>query len=447
MKKERILLLIQSAFSRIIGLLCGVFITVSIPNCLDADSVGKYYLFAAVISISVVFEGGMSYSICQHLSRFAGQKNSQNSRLEYDELSIRKVSSLVQNLLRGLANRSLWMFLIVNVYGFYNQITFESQFHSSIAIQWALVGIAAISSMFSLCCESVLEALGFIKISNQVKILRIVSFAIGTLSILYFARSGFAFVVGTILGSILSILIAFKFISQTSIVDISSIFTKNSKNSLSLLSENRSVAFSRRIRISWISGFFIGNCYTIISAHVSGKAVAGKIGYLLQIISAIISLGTVTIQMSTPFYGAALAKKDFGALRKEFVQSSRIAMLVVALGFLIFITIKSMGLPLLERVFRYLPSNKIVILSFISAWLTVVTTAQASYIRSQIVDPYFKISIANAFITPLAIILACLFFPQDGVFYAYIFNTVVVSVIPSVFVYKRYMTCNNKLIS
>lgn len=428
-----------SLISRSIGLIIGALLVFILPRYMNRVDLGLYYLYSALIGAYIIFESGLSYAGSQYLSRVASKLNISKGAIEGEVSDVHELQEQFILIFQTIFRRIPVLIGAVVLVGLIYAVKDDKPFTSTIMLSWIVVALTSALLMLSSSLETIFEGMGLLKVCNQAKLIRSILSGIVLLLVVIMISNPLAIAASFFFGSLTSIIYlqvkcnyknwAFDGLTLTEIY-----MHPKSKTKSHLKFKD----FSNKIRISWISGYFIGSAYLPISGFFVTAETLAKFGFLQHIINATTSVATIGIQMSTAYYGDAIKRGATEKLHSIFLRTTVIAASAVGIIYSVVLIIYNFKFDALGYVFNLLPDYGIVISCFIASFLSIITASQAAYVRAHHVDPYYLPALINAALTPCVTMAACLLYNEDGIFLAYVFNVVVLSVFPSLFIYKRH---------
>ena len=149
-----------------------------------------------------------------------------------------------------------------------------------------------------------------------------------------------------------------------------------------------------RYAISWASGYFSFQIYNPMTFSIFGASAAGKVGYSLSIVQAMYTVSNAWSLISIPKYNMAVEKKEWlymdSLLRRNLIYSS----IVYIMGILaLFITKR---IPFTEKfIWSRVVSGQSMIILCGAYYLTMISYAISTYLRSHKKEPYMVVSVLS----------------------------------------------------
>lgn len=153
--------------------------------------------------------------------------------------------------------------------------------------------------------------------------------------------------------------------------------------------------FQWRIALSWLSGYFIFQLFTPVLFAFHGPAVAGRMGMSITVTGAITTVALAWVTTKSPTFGKFAALRQIKALDELFFKSFRQAIWISG-GFVSLLvagifSLNSVHFAYSERVLQPLPFT----LLSVTAFVNVIISAEAIYLRSFREEPFLPVSLLN----------------------------------------------------
>jgi O-antigen/teichoic acid export membrane protein len=376
----------------------GVIVATLVPSFLSSAEQGFYYAFASLIAIQVFFELGLAQVL---VVKFAGlyQQSSEALNASTERLGLLLFASRVCYRLIGFS-----FFVIVLLAGF---MFFSS--HSVGEINWKapwfVLVLATSINLIQSVKLSYLEAVGHL---HHVAIARLRA------SLL----SSFLFILVIVFGGRLwsacvqPIVNAF-FLTLWIYTHKHSLLYRQERGAS--VSSNRIIwrlwlsdvfPMQWKISISWISGYLIYQLYTPFVFARYGSVEAGKLGYVISIMSSLMVVGTTFVSALSPTLASLFASKRYTELVSVFERSFCLS--ISALVVLLFsVPLILFCLPLVSDIFaaRFLSVPEALAFAF-NYLFAGATFALSIYLRAQQDDPLVVPTLVTAIVTLLCILIA-----------------------------------------
>lgn len=392
-----------------------------IGNYFSPIEQGFYYGFASMLGLQVFFELGLGYVIMQTASHLSGGEDKNSSGLN-DGL---KSKALLGRLFADVVKIYCAIFLIFTIFmGAGGWWFFERSADSSV-VDWQLPWILLVPIFgFSILTNAVFSFLEGMGLVADIAIARLLQLIAGTI-ILWMAL-----IVGWKLGGLVL------YNAASLAVAIAIILVRHQKALWALylvrglpgsIQWKKEIwPFQWRIALSWISGYLGTQSITLIIFDRLGPVDAGKFGFSLTAMGAIVSGASVWFSTKAPIYGKYIVQGKLGELDSIYYKTLKTAIIVGIMGVTIFMTaLIIMNLFKYQIVDRFLPLTALLVMGF-AAVAQVRIGAQATYLRAYRKEPFLLFSLAIGLIQAISAYILTSYFNLEYtiIFYSFMYSMV-----------------------
>lgn len=375
---------------------------------LTADCQGYAYTFGSVLAISIFLEMGFSQNILQFASHeFASLSFEPNGSLTGDPDSYSRLISLGRLSLKYYGVASILFFTSLMVIGNW---FFSTSHDVGISWQgpWLLVSVTSALGLFLNPCWSLLEGCNKIP---EVEKFRFYSGVLGFLGLTIGLVCGwglYAVCMNSLVTTILSLL--FLSIRWRHFV---SMFLEPSKGPV-ISWQHEIWPFQWRIAVSWMCGYFIFSIITPTVFRLSSPHAAGQVGFTIQLTRLVASLASSWSTTRLPEFGMLVAKREWAALSKIWRRATIMNVAVTAGGSFAMIVA-------MEFMVRHVPGLgeryggwMVAICFSISMVAQAYINSLAFYLRAFKEEPFMWMSILNALLSFILIVMLTWAFQIKG---------------------------------
>jgi O-antigen/teichoic acid export membrane protein len=161
-----------------------------------------------------------------------------------------------------------------------------------------------------------------------------------------------------------------------------------------------------KISLSWISGYLIFQLYTPVIFRHYGSIEAGRVGYTMTILTAILLVSTTFTNALAPRLAALFSSASFSEYNRIFNRSMRYSSIALFLLLSFSVILASIsyayGLPYSDRL---LPPIEIAIFAA-SVFCTGIISCLSIYLRSQQKEPLLSNSLATAAAMTISVLVS-----------------------------------------
>lgn len=374
---------------RVWSLISGFGTVVLIPVFLEPEEQGFYFAFSSIIAIQIFFELGLSQVLIYRFS-------------DLRQLSDRTGETRLQVLL--LASRLLYRWLggLYFVAALTSGLFFFSN-HAAGDLQWQapwiVLTIATAVNLVHSVKLGFLEAVGAM---HHVSVARLRASILAT-SVLFLVLACGG---GLWSACVVPVANALWFSAWLQQHRHAASYREERQNQTVQTTEIRTLwmrdifPMQWKISLSWISGYFIFQLYTPIVFKRYGSIEAGKLGYVIAIMSTLLVVATTFTTALAPKLAALYARRQINDYNKVFDRSFRLSGAALTCSLLSVVAASSLcqalALPIADRL---LSSTDTLIYAGI-ATVSGLTSCLSIYLRSQQQEPL----LANSIVTSLALV-------------------------------------------
>ena len=394
-----------SSGSRVVAAFTGVISIFFISTFLSGVEQGFYYTFGSMISIQVFFELGLTSIITQYVAHEAAHLKIEDNKLVGDEKYKSRLGSLLHFCVKWYAIISILFFVTLLIAGFvfFNKYGKE---HDGVSwqIPWVLVCIGSFIKLFQSPLNSFVTGLGFVKEMSKVGFWQQIILPLSAWLGLAF---GFKlYVVG--ISSIIAALIWNIYVHKTLIwFLLINLWRVRITDKISYMKEI--FPYQWRIAMSWISGYFIFQCFNPVLFATEGAVVAGQMGMTMNVLNQIQTFSMSWINTKVPRMSGLIALKDYVTLDRIFNTTQK-QMIGVCL---VLVSIMFLGLWILDFT-QFTIGNSVLSERFLDLLPLLLMTlplvrniyvfSWATYLRCHKKEPYLKNSVVCAVLCIISIL-------------------------------------------
>lgn len=379
--------------------LSGVISLILLTRFLTPVQQGYYYTFVNILAIQVFFELGLSTVIMQFASHEKAKLSwNATGQLEGDPGAKSRLASLLHFSVLWYGVVAALVILIVFPVGF--------AFFSSHAVPgqpiawqmpWLWIVLVTAGSLAISPILAVLEGCGLIA---EIATVQVAQSVIG--SILFWAAlSGHwgLFTAPVTNTAVLVTTAGWLWIKKRRF--IRDLLTR-SRGSVEIQWKQEVWPLQWRVALSWLSGYFITQLYTLVLFAYHGAVAAGQMGLSLSVMSAIAAIALAWITTKSAFFGTWIAQGDFDRLDRVFFSCLWQSLAVSGLGGLCFwagaFYLTQVHHPLAQRLLA--PDALALLVG--STVIGHIVTAEAIYLRAHKQEPFLWLSVIVGALTGLS---------------------------------------------
>lgn len=386
-----------SSGSRIIGAFTGILNIFFITSFLTGVEQGFFYTFWSILSIQVFFELGLTSIITQFVAHEAAHLKIDGGIFVGDDKYKSRLGFLLHFCVKWYAIISILFFITIIIVGFVFFTTYGKDSDDvNWQIPWMLVCVSAFIKLFQSPLNSFVSGLGFVKEMSIVGFWQ-------QMILPLFTWIGLAlgiklYVLG--ISTILSALIWYIYVYKTSILGLlTNLWRTKISERVSYTKEI--FPYQWRIAMSWISGYFIFQCFNPVLFVTEGAVVAGRMGMTMSILNQIQTFSMSWINTKVPRMSGLIALKDYCSLDRLFDTTQKqmigvclflVCAMFVGLWVLDFTQFKIGNNVLSDRFLDFLP----LLLMTLPLIRNIYVFSWATYLRCHKKEPYLKNSVVTA---------------------------------------------------
>tara|TARA_B110000114_G_scaffold185799_1_gene235024 strand:+ start:2729 stop:4087 length:1359 start_codon:yes stop_codon:yes gene_type:complete len=408
-----------TSFARIIQGLGGIVSIVFIAKYLTGIEQGFYFTFSSILAIKVFFELGLNGIITQYVAHEVASLSLEKDQYVGEIKHLSRMASLLHFCIKWYSILGVGLFLILSATGY---VFFKNFYKTEVGVDWIIPWILLSfgTTIYFLISPFIafIEGLGKVKEIAKIRLIEQIGTLIGLWSGLIF---GLKLYVGGI-GLFVGMLILCFFILKHFYTLLKNIYSINISEKVSYVKEI--LPYQWKIAVSWISGYFIFQLFNPVIFATEGAVIAGQMGMTIAAISAIQSLSLSWINTKVPLFSNLIALKKYIELDKIFnvtlKQSVFINGSALTILFLIITLIRKYNI-IIDGIFvgdRFL-DNLPMILMMIPIFLNQYVFSWATYLRCHKKEPLLVMSIVNAILCTLSIILMQKYYGIIGITFGY----------------------------
>jgi len=408
-----------TSFARIIQGLGGIVSIVFIAKYLTGIEQGFYFTFSSILAIKVFFELGLNGIITQYVAHEVASLSLEKDQYVGEIKHLSRMASLLHFCIKWYSILGVGLFLILSTTGY---VFFKNFYKTEVGVDWIIPWILLSfgTTIYFLISPFIafIEGLGKVKEIAKIRLIEQIGTLIGLWSGLIF---GLKLYVGGIALYVGMLILCF-FILKHFYTLLKNIYSINISEKVSYVKEI--LPYQWKIAVSWISGYFIFQLFNPVIFATEGAVIAGQMGMTIAAISAIQSLSLSWINTKVPLFSNLIALKKYIELDKIFnvtlKQSVFINGSALTILFLIITLIRKYNI-IIDGTFvgdRFL-DNLPMILMMIPIFLNQYVFSWATYLRCHKKEPLLVMSIVNAILCTLSIILMQKYYGIIGITFGY----------------------------
>ena len=184
-----------------------------------------------------------------------------------------------------------------------------------------------------------------------------------------------------------------------------------------------------RLAVSGVVGYFGFSLFNPVMFRYHGAVVAGQMGMMLALISALASVAMAWVQAKVPFLGIKISNKEYDLLDRRFLRISIISIIVISCGaaglWVAVYLLNAFHHPFAQRLLSPLPAG----LFLIATVLLQICQCQSTYLRAHKREPLVVMSAVSCLTLGLLVWLLGWNFGPVGAATAYL-ATVAFMILP-----------------
>lgn len=377
---------------------------------LDLKSLGYAYTFNSVLAISIFLEMGFSQNLVQFVSHeFSKLKFNENGDLGGDEKSFSRLVSVGRLSFKYYGIAAVVFFAILITIGQWFLGLNDGQ-NSGISWRgpWILAAASGSTSLLINPFFSLMEGSNRIEYTEKIKFW---STIIGFLC----TASGLIAGLGLYALSFTPLMVFAVSISYfiTCHRNYFHIFLKPPKTS-TVSWKKEMWPLQWRMAVSWVSGYFIFSTVTPSVFRILGAEAAGKMGFTLQVCRLIGSIASTWTTTRIPQFGMLVAGKNWHTLDSIWKNATQTALILVILGSTIMLAVFNISKPFFTEIAERYAGNTVTLLISLSVVAHTMTNCMAYYLRAFKTEPFMMLSLQNAVISTVSVIVMSSYFGLFG---------------------------------
>lgn len=384
-------------------LIAGAITVIGIPFWLNPIEQGYYFTFASILAIQIFFELGFNYVLIQFTAAEMAQlRCNRRGVLRGSPTALARLGSLTQLSRRIYFWLATGYLLVVSMSGLLFFSHAREQKPEFWALAWTLMVIFASGNLLLSPRLALAEGAGRV---GQIARLRTLQSVVG------YTGAWVAFALG-------AGLLAVPIISGTALAG-SCIWLWRDRRFFASLERNASrlktsriiwkdeiFPFQWRIALSWISGYLIFQLFNPILFHQYGPREAGRVGLLLAIFNALITLAMSLVNAKGPLIASLLSAGQRASAKQLFKRQFWSSTVIFITLIIISLVVTFYFLPYSPHLRERLPSDSVI------WWLTIVSASNqivfslAVFMRAHGEEPLVLPSVATGLATLAVVLIA-----------------------------------------
>ena len=381
-------------YNKLWGLFKGPVTIFFILGFLTSAEQGLWYTFLSLGALTIFAELGFTTIITQFVSHEFSKLEESEGALVGDISSLNKAISLIRFSIKFYAYIIPTAIIILSVIGYFY---FGKQLND-VYSAWLVFSIIGGLTLFSSLLQSIYQGLDKVKKTQQNILVGSVLMALSNWLLLYFKYGIWALVLGNFIGLIVMLVLLYRTapLFWKQIYHFDQIDEHNWFNEI--------INLQWRYALSWISGFFIFFLYVPMVNKYEGLILAGQLGLSLSLIKSINGISYSWIASKIPKFNILVAQKKDEELMNLFISSFWQGVF----NFIFFSIIFILLMLILNNYNFY--SDRFLNIE-LTIYLILTQLAQliigflAAYLRSHKTEPFYYLSILNAVLVSVAVLL------------------------------------------
>ena len=381
-----------------------------IPLFLNDSQMGYWYTFGSIAALSTFADLGFTTIITQFSAH-------ENAYISFDEKKhdftdsnekIGKISSLFRFSIKWSSIVTFVCSIVILLIGILVFMK-DSQSNVEWIIPWIIYSISSALNFFTQVVLAFFEGCNQIVVSQRIKLIDgILVNGLGILG-LFFGLGLYSLSIPLMVSTFVVIIQILFYYRKVIIRMIKCKIIKDNiwvKDVLKLL---------WKYAISWGSGYLIFQIYNPIVFAIYGSESAGKVGYVLTIITAFVSIANIWSYVSVPKINLLVEKKEWKKLDKVF--NNNIILIEVTFVFEILLFILVSRVPILDDfISKYVFSMIALIIISIGYFFQLFVSYCGVYLRAHKQEPLMILSLVTAIISIVLTVIFIYTLTLDFVF-------------------------------
>ena len=344
----------------------GVILWPFILNQMSAEAVGIWNIMITIMGFVALLDFGFQPSFARNISYiFSGVNKLQKQGI----LTVDNIGSVNYSLLKGtlIAMQKFyrWMALgvliILGTAGtayFYQILQKYSGDRTDALIAWIILIALNSYNVYTLYYHALLLGKGYIRRERQIMILSQSIYLCLAIILIYSSLGLTAIVASQAVSIILQRVLSYRvFFTQDIKKRIALVESVSTKEILKAISPN-----AIKVGLTELGGFLVNKSAIIIGSLFLTLEETACYGITLQIVTILMTCGTVYYQSITPKIAQSRAQGDIPTLKVLFAKSTYIFLATCIVGGAIIITLGNWGLQLIGSETKFLPTEMLSIL-------------------------------------------------------------------------------------
>jgi hypothetical protein len=373
----------------------GALLVFLVPMFLTPQEQGYYFTFSSIIALQVFFELGMNFVLTQIVSSDRPFVEISGNELIGAGDRVDRISKVFKLSLRWYSVTMCAFLIVMVLFGF---TFFRLEGQNDLVrweTPWILLAILSAFNLFISPFLSIFEGLGFVGEIARMRLFQSVASSI--LMVIVFWGGGGLFVacIPALMSAVFGTLwlaLRLKFIKSIFII-------KHNATESNFNWRNDILPLQWRVSVSWISGYLIFSLYNPIFFSKFGSVVSGKIGLILAVYSALLTLSISWVNANLPKMSGLAATGQIKTLNNTFYKLMRISVSINFItGFFFILAIyfgKGIGIPIMDR----FPGVDTVFYIYLIFFLQLISGCLALYVRAFKQELFVVSSVATALIS------------------------------------------------
>lgn len=402
-------------FTRMWGGLAGLLTILLVATRFSKIEQGYYYTFSSLLALQVFFELGLITVLAQFAAHeFAFLSWGKMGEIKGDETHRDRFVDLLGKGFKWYTVSAALLILVLLPAGllFFTQSS-ENSIDFPWRLPWALAVTGVGCNLMLLPFYAVITGSGDVASINRREMMGWMTGSI--FSWLVILGGGGLYAVPAFTSGTIIIGVAYLFKSKPRLVKtafFSAYGPWQSSHTVSWWGEVWPMQW--KIALSWVSGYFIFQCFTPVLFKFHGPVVAGQMGMTLTIWNVIMATCSTWMAVNAPEFGKLIATKSWRELDAEFFRLLKQSVVVTIL-------ICSVTLTAIYALQQYTPLGdrlipvQYILFMFAALLVQVVTNGFATYLRAHKREPFLYLSMVAALLQALCVIVIGELYSYQGI--------------------------------
>jgi len=400
---------IWNFIATVLKVAAGVLILPLVLHLLPAEDVGLWTIFISVGALSYLLDFGFGDSFARNITYiFSGVKNLQKTGyetvLDNIEIDYSLLKGTIVAMRRFYGVMALFLLVLLSTIGSYYIFTVLKNYHGQIVqiyFAWGAYCILAIYQLYTLYYDALLRGRGMIKRSKQILVVANIAFIIVASIFLLLGFGLISLVMGQFISIIINRILCKRIFYDEEIkLKLNEVLPHSPNEIFKILLPN-----AAKLGITSIGGFLITRSSIVIGSLFLSLQDIGSFGISKQVLELLAAIAIVWYNSFNPLISKYRVENNTLFIKKIFIKSLHVQLLVFAFGGLFLILFGNRALMFIGSKTLFLSQGLLCIFLLLMVIESIFSSAGGMLLTKNIV-PFFKASI----ISGIAIVLMMIFF-------------------------------------